>query len=280
MRLSFTDDANNNETLVSLQTDIIYSVIRFSQNQYSVTEDEFVDIVLNVTHAPDDNIAIPHQLMHAYGNDTHYRIIPNLKFNVPQFGFKALQWSISFGAHDDDIYKPDKGNFGVFILKDDFQNPANTPLPKGFVLGDAENIDVPIIIAYVNIIEDELDPDANNVATGRPSISGAAQTGQTLTAGIGTITDDDGVPDPSHFTYQWIRVDGTDETEISGANSKSYSVTSTDEEKTLKVRIDFTDIVGYQESATSGETKTVVPETPGVPQNLTAEGGNALVDLS
>ena len=54
------------------------------------------------------------------------------------------------------------------------------------------------------------DDTGNNLATGKPAISGTAQVGETLTATIGNIADTDGLPAtfPGDYTFQWLRVDG------------------------------------------------------------------------
>ena len=51
--------------------------------------------------------------------------------------------------------------------------------------------------------------NSNAAATGAPTISGAPQSGETLTAEMGTIADADGLPTtfPDDYTLQWIRVD-------------------------------------------------------------------------
>ena len=91
---------------------------------------------------------------------------------------------------------------------------------------------------------------ANNVAAvGQPSISGTARTGQTLTADKAGITDANGIP--SDLNYQWIRVDGSNETSITGASARTYSPVRADIGKKVKVRIDFTDKSGWDESTTS-----------------------------
>ena len=56
----------------------------------------------------------------------------------------------------------------------------------------------------------------NTAPTGAPTITGTAQVGQTLTAATTGITDADGLTSPN-YTYQWIRVDGT-EADIAAAN--------------------------------------------------------------
>ena len=52
---------------------------------------------------------------------------------------------------------------------------------------------------------------ANNAATGAPTISGNARSGQTLTAATSGIADADGLGGVT-FTWQWLRV-GADGTE-------------------------------------------------------------------
>ncbi len=93
-------------------------------------------------------------------------------------------------------------------------------------------------------------------ATGAPAISGTAQAGMVLTASPGTIADADGLVGVS-YSYQWIRVDGADETDIAGANTASYTPVEADVGKTLKVRASFTDNAGFAEQRTSAATVTV-----------------------
>ena len=49
----------------------------------------------------------------------------------------------------------------------------------------------------------------NNLATGKPEISGTIEVGETLTADTSRIADADGLTSVS-YSYQWIRVDGSD----------------------------------------------------------------------
>ena len=117
---------------------------------------------------------------------------------------------------------------------------------------------------------------ANNPATGQPSVSGTAQVAETLTAGTSSIADTDGTANAT-VTYQWIRMDGTNETDIAGATSSSYTLTEADEGKAIRVRVSFTDDAGNAETMTSAATATVEPEPlepPAAPQNLTAESNN------
>ncbi len=97
-------------------------------------------------------------------------------------------------------------------------------------------------------------PSSNNNATGAPAITGTPQVGQTLTAGIGTIADADGLTTkifPDDYTFQWIRVDGGTETDI-GSDKKTYTLVAADGGGKIKVQVDFTDDDGNNESRTSG----------------------------
>ena len=84
----------------------------------------------------------------------------------------------------------------------------------------------------------------NTAAVGGAFIRGTNLVGQTLTAEKGSIADADGLPLESTFTYQWIRVSGGTETDISGATSKTYTTVAADQGKKLKVKVGFTDNAG------------------------------------
>ena len=91
----------------------------------------------------------------------------------------------------------------------------------------------------------------NDAATGAPTIFGASWVGQTVTAETSGIADIDGLPATPSFTYQWVRVDGSDETDIPGATSGTYTLAAADEGKTVKVKVSFTDNDGTVETLTS-----------------------------
>ena len=89
-------------------------------------------------------------------------------------------------------------------------------------------------------------PVENSPATGQPTISGTLQVGETLTADTGGIEDADGLNKVS-YSYQWLAGD----MEIAGVTSASYTLGASDLNKSIKVRVDFTDDAGHQESLTS-----------------------------
>ena len=96
---------------------------------------------------------------------------------------------------------------------------------------------------------------ANNVARGTVTIAvqgaGTATVGQTVQ---GTVSDDvedpDGLESPT-YTYQWVRVDGSSETDIAGATATSYILTASDAGKKLKLKASFRDILNNAETLTS-----------------------------
>ena len=86
--------------------------------------------------------------------------------------------------------------------------------------------------------------------TGKPGLSGFPRVGDVLTASVGDIADSDGLTG-ARYEYQWVRVDGTRESDIALANGPTYRLAAADLGKTVKVRVSFTDDVGSAESVTS-----------------------------
>ena len=70
----------------------------------------------------------------------------------------------------------------------------------------------------------------NTAPTGAPTITGTAEVGQTLTAVTTGIMDANGLTSPG-YTYQWIRVNGT-EADIAGENSSTYTLVDADRRRT------------------------------------------------
>ena len=114
----------------------------------------------------------------------------------------------------------------------------------------------------------------NSPATGAPSISGAAQVGQTLTADVSAITDEDGL-DNVTFSYQWM----ADDTNIQGATDRTYTLAEEDEGKAIKVTVSFTDDAHNEESLPSAATDAVVA-LPGEPQDLEGEATAQEINLT
>ena len=128
----------------------------------------------------------------------------------------------------------------------------------------------------------------NTAATGKPAITGVAQVGMTLTAEKGTIVDADSTTKADAavagfaYTYQWIRVDGGMETDISGATSKAYTQVAADEGKTVKVKVSFMDDAGNSEGPlTSNEyfvAAGTITITNTIPKRWIARFGRTVAD--
>ena len=125
----------------------------------------------------------------------------------------------------------------------------------------------------------------NSAATGAPTISGTVQAGETLTADTSTVSDDDGLTNVS-YSYQWIRNDGSTDTDIQDATGSTYTLVDADEGQTLKVRVTFTDDVGHDETLTSASTAAIAAEDPqsqeppAKPTGLTATVSHDSVSLT
>ena len=126
---------------------------------------------------------------------------------------------------------------------------------------------------------------ANSPATGAPAVTGTAQVGETLTADTTGIADADGLTNVS-YSYQWVRNDGSSDTDIQDATGSTYTLVSADESKALKVRVSFTDDVGNDETMTSVSTAAVAAkeppaqEPPAQPTGLTGTVSHDAVSLS
>ena len=110
----------------------------------------------------------------------------------------------------------------------------------------------------------------NTPATGAPTISGTVQVDETLTADTSGITDADRLSDVS-YSYQWIRNDGTNDSDIGGQTGSTYTLVSADEGKTIKVKVSFTDDADNEETLTSAATASVAA----APSRLTVSLENA-----
>ena len=80
------------------------------------------------------------------------------------------------------------------------------------------------------------EPSQNSPATGRPTIGGTAQVGEELTADTSDIADADGLTNVS-YSYQWIRSDGSTDTDIQDATGSTHTLVDADEGKTIKVKV-------------------------------------------
>ena len=103
----------------------------------------------------------------------------------------------------------------------------------------------------------------NTAPVGLPAISGVAQEGETLTASASGVSDADGLTN-AVFAWQWLANDGTVDADIADATGSTYTLTSADAGKTIKVRLTFTDDRGTEETLVSAATAAVAAAPPEV----------------
>src|SRR2546429_8178099 len=105
----------------------------------------------------------------------------------------------------------------------------------------------------------EHQPATVPVNTSPPTVSGAAQQGQTLTEVHGSWTNN-----PTSYAYQWLQCDssGNNCPAISGATSQTYVPASRDVGNTLTVQETATNAGGPSSPATSSATAAVLPAAP------------------
>ena len=107
----------------------------------------------------------------------------------------------------------------------------------------------------------------NDPASGL-AITGTIRVGQTLTADTSKIVDADGLTSPN-YRYQWIRVDGSTETNLGTAST--HVVTTADQGKKLKVEVTLTD--------DDSNTATLEAETGTVSDNAAPTSSNRTVTM-
>ena len=238
VRVNFNDDLGNAEELESALTSAVVAPVvpqvTISANATSITEGEAATFTITASPAPTTAITV--------------------NVNITQTGdvisgtppatitINANQTTLTVATDDDNT---DEEASAI---------TAQVQAGTGYTVGDPSS-------ATVTVNDNDLPP--NSPATGAPTIIGTPQVGQTLTADVSNIQDANGLTNVS-YTYQWIRLVGSVETEIIGATSVTYEVTITDTDRQLKVRVNFTDDLGYDEELESALTAIITPEEPRV----------------
>ena len=230
VRVSFTDDADHEETLTSAATGMVAA----KPNSPA-------------TGAPtiDGTAQVGETLTVLTNGITDEDGLDNVSY--------SYQWIANDGTTDTDIedatdsaYTPPVSDVGKTIkVKVSFTD-------------DADNEETLTSEATV-----EVAAAPNRDATGAPTISGTPQVRETLTADTADIADEDGLTNVA-YRYQWI-AGGSD---INGATSSTYTLTASERGKTIKVNVSFTDDADNQEFLTSEATDTVAATKPGVPGHL------------
>ena len=220
MKVSFTDDAGNAETLTSAAT----AAVEARPNTPATGAP-----VINGTAKVGETLTV----------DTS-GIADDDGLDKASFSY---QWVSNDGNADSDIQD---ATASTYTLADaDMGRTIKVRVSFNDDAGNDETLTSVVATA-------EAEAKANTPATGTPNISGTAQVGETLTADLSGIADEDGVTNAA-YTYQW-QADGAD---ISGATSDTYTLADADIGRTIKVRVSFTDDAGNEETLTSAATDAV-----------------------
>ena len=238
VRVNFNDDLGNAEELESELTSVVVAPVvpqvTISANTTSITEGEAATFTITANPAPTTAITV--------------------NVNITQTGdvisgtppatitINANQTTLTVATDDDNV---DEEASAI---------TAQVQAGTGYTVGDSSS-------ASVTVNDNDLPP--NSPATGAPTIIGTPEVGETLTADVSNIQDANGLTNVS-YTYQWIRLVGSVETEIIGATGVTYEVTITDTDRQLKVRVNFADDLGYDEELESAWTAIITPEEPRV----------------
>ena len=122
-------------------------------------------------------------------------------------------------------------------------------------------------------------PTTNSPATGAPTINGTVRVGEMLTANTSGISDADGLANAT-YSYQWL----ADDADISKATNATYTLVDVDEGKAIKVEVTFRDDAGNGETLTSEATDAVAAaepsEPPDKPKGLEATASHGQVVLT
>ena len=228
VKVSFTDDASNAETLTSVATAAVSAAPNTpATGAPTITGTPQVDQTLT---------AVTTAIMDANGlNNVSY----------------TYQW-IRVDGSDSDISGATASTYTLVTA-----DQGKTIKVKVSFTDDASNAETLTSVATAAV-----SAAPNTPATGAPTITGTPQVDQTLTAVTTAIMDANGLNNVS-YTYQWIRVDGSD-SDISGATASTYTLVTADQGKTIKVKVSFTDDASNAETLTSVATAAVsaAPNTP------------------
>ena len=242
VRVIFTDDAGNEESLTSAATATVGTALSAS----------IVDAP--ESHDGENDFTFELRFSETPVSDFSYRTLRDHALTVAGGTVAAaerldppgnVRWEITVGPSSDaDVTI-------VLPVTTDCDDQRAICTEDGRMLSDE------VTLTVAGPQEEEVQaPPQNHPATGTPTIGGTAQVGQTLTAITTGITDADGLNNVL-YSFQWIRTDGTDDTEIPGASDSAYTLVDADNGKAIKVQISFTDDEGNPESLTSVATASV-----------------------
>ena len=232
VQVSFTDDADNEESLASAATDAVAAEPQTNSPATGAP-----------TRCIDGTVQVGETLT------------ANTSGVADADGLSNVQYEYQWLADDTDI----AGASGLAYTLTDSEESKAITVQVSFT-DDADNEEM-LTSAATDAVAAE--PTPNSPATGAPTITGTVQVGETLTADTSDIADTDGLSNVQ-YEHQWL----VDDADISGATNATYTPVAADEGKAIRVQVSFTDDAGNGETLTSAATGAVAATVPGVPQNL------------
>ena len=256
VKVSFTDGADNSETLTSDPTGAVapdpgplttFTVVDASSDPDTVLGTPVDGGTLTLAGPAGDSYGIRVNTDSNHdGHDDIHKVVLALSGGKTE---GKTEWEAPYSLYGDD----GQDNLGGGDLPaGGYKLKATAYRANGDVLG---TLQVSFEVAYA-ALAGEATPAQNTLATGAPTIDGTAQVGQTLAADTSGIDDDDGLTNVA-FSYQWTRSDGGLDTNITSATGATYTLVAADEDKTIKVTVSFTDTEGNPETLTSDPTGEV-----------------------
>ena len=245
VRVSFTDDAGNEETLTSSATAAVAAApsrLTVSLENAATTHDGSAVFTFEIRFSEEFALSYTTLKFHAF-DVTGGEVLNAQRMDKPS----NIRWLITVG--------PDSNGDVTVVLP-----VTEDCAAQGAICTEDGR---PLSNRLDMTVTGPLSADQNTEATGLPTISGTVQVGETLTADVSSIADADGLTNVS-YSYQWIRNDGGTDADIAGETASTHTLVSADEGKTIKVRVSFTDDAGNEETLTSAATAAVAsrPNTP------------------
>ena len=264
VRVSFTDDADNEETLTSAATEVVQQASNaWSATMTVGTRDGFT----GYSYWGNPHMGSLSATEVEWDGKTHYVRFLFLKDGEIRLGLNEEMFSTGF------VLSVGDEEFGSADAMVDHAGASYRFRWADPGLGWSDGNEV-----SVNLVES----DQNTPALGAPTISGTEQVDETLTADTSGLEDADGLASVS-YSYQWM-ADGVD---IQNATRSTYKLVFPDLGKAIKVQVTFTDDADHEETQTSNPTRPVTaapnreamgqPTIDGTPQvdlTLTADTSN------
>ena len=257
VRVSFTDDADNEESLTSEAT----AAVAAKANSPATG----LPTISGTAQVGETLTADTSGIADADG-------LANVSY--------SYQWVSNDGTSDTEI--PNATDSTYTLVADDEGKTIKVRVSFADDKGYSESLTSTATASVVSASEGASGQGStqNSPATGAPTISGTAQVGESLTADTSGIADSDGLASVS-YSYQWIRNDGTSDSDITDATGSSYTLVAADEGNTTKVKVTFTDDADNDETLTSTATSSVAArpnsEAAGAPTiSGTAQVGETL----